>query len=79
MVAREIRTSVFVSRRKYGDISFLFCCWTCRYAYSEETGDEFDEEGISLTSSAVTVSGDLVSKRECQNGLGEALEEDKRE
>ncbi|GMN40645.1 hypothetical protein TIFTF001_009869 [Ficus carica] len=50
-----------------------------RYAYSEETGDEFDEEGISLTSSAVTVSGDMVSKRECQNGLGEALEEDKRE
>ncbi|PON60536.1 Lung seven transmembrane receptor-like [Parasponia andersonii] len=50
-----------------------------RYAYSEETGDEFDEEGISLTSSAVNASDDMVAKREFQIGPGEVLEEDKRE
>ncbi|XP_050213974.1 uncharacterized protein LOC126665272 [Mercurialis annua] len=44
-----------------------------RYAYSEEMGDEFDEEGISLTSSV-----DIATKLE-RKGLGEDLEEDKRE
>ncbi|KAL5550587.1 hypothetical protein UlMin_000763 [Ulmus minor] len=48
-----------------------------RYAYLE--GDEFDEEGISLTSSAMNVTGDFAAKREFPNGLGEDLEEDKRE
>ena len=51
----------------------------CRYAYSEETGDEFDEECISLTSSEMILGGDTADKREFQNGLGETLEEDKRE
>ena len=48
-----------------------------RYAYSEETGNELDEEGVSLTSGAINVS---VDKRDFQNVIGEALaEEDKRE
>ena len=56
----------------------LYWCGTCRYAYSEETGDEFDEEGISLTSSATNMSGVAV-KGDSHIGLGEDLEEDKRE
>lgn len=51
--------------------SILFCC--CRYAYLEETGEDFDEEGISLTSTV-----DIAAKLE-RKGLGEDLEEDKRE
>ncbi|XP_042514704.1 transmembrane protein 87B [Macadamia integrifolia] len=46
-----------------------------RYAYSEETGDGFDEEGISLVSSGVKTAGDV----DHVFGLGEDLEEDKRE
>ncbi|KAF8397106.1 hypothetical protein HHK36_016013 [Tetracentron sinense] len=60
-----------------------------RYAYSEETGDEFDE-GISLTGSGVMVAGDVATRLERKErktttasdhvfGLGEDLEEDKRE
>ncbi|BFG22997.1 hypothetical protein CerSpe_092710 [Prunus speciosa] len=62
------------------------------YAYSEETGDDFEEEGISLTGSGVKVAGgDLATKLERKErkassaaehhvfGLGEDLEEDKRE
>ncbi|KAJ4733156.1 Transmembrane protein 87A [Rhynchospora pubera] len=41
-----------------------------RYAYSEETGDDFDEEGVSLTG-----TGDIASKLE-KKGLG-TDEEDK--
>lgn len=59
----------------------------CRYAY--ETGDD-DEEGLSLTGAGVIVGGDLGSKVERKErkasiasdhvfGLGEDLEEDKRE
>lgn len=44
----------------------------CRYAYTEEMGDDFDEEGVSLTSSGIK-TGDMGTK------LGEDLEEDKRE
>ncbi|PRQ54475.1 putative Lung seven transmembrane receptor [Rosa chinensis] len=50
-----------------------------KYAYSEETGDDFDEEGVSLTSGALKVSGDTAAMREFNNGLAEVLEEDKRE
>lgn len=61
-----------------------------RYAYLEETGDEFDEEGISLTSSGMKASGDMAVKLEKKErkgssatdlvyGLAEDLEEDKRE
>lgn len=61
----------------------------CRYAYSEETGEDFDEEGISLTASVAKAKGELVSKLERKErktagpadhvfGLGEN-EEDKRE
>ncbi|KAL5741175.1 hypothetical protein ACOSP7_027907 [Xanthoceras sorbifolium] len=48
-----------------------------RYAYSE--GEDFDEEGVSLTSSVMT--GDMATKLERTNvyGLGEDVEEDKRE
>ncbi|KAL6139015.1 hypothetical protein ACLB2K_064293 [Fragaria x ananassa] len=50
-----------------------------RYAYSEETGDDFDEESIALTSGTLKVSGDTAAMREFNNGLAEDLEEDKRE
>ncbi|XP_043725104.1 transmembrane protein 87B isoform X2 [Telopea speciosissima] len=46
-----------------------------RYAYSEETGDGFDEEGISLVVSGVKTATDV----DHVFGLGEDLEEDKRE
>lgn len=57
-----------------------------RYAYSEEIGgDDFDEEGVSLTGSGAKV--DIVNKLERKErknadhafGLGDDLEEDKRE
>ena len=63
----------------------------CRYAYSEETGEDLEEEGISLTSSEVMVAGDLATIVERKErkvssavephvfGLGEDPEEDKRE
>ncbi|WCJ27852.1 Lung seven transmembrane receptor family protein [Euphorbia peplus] len=44
-----------------------------RYAYSEETSEDFEEEGILLTSSV-----DVATKLE-RKGLGEDVEEDKRE
>ncbi|KAK1286782.1 hypothetical protein QJS10_CPB20g00086 [Acorus calamus] len=61
-----------------------------RYAYSEDTGDDFDEEGVPLTGSSTKASGDMLSKLERKEkktisstdhvfGLGEDLEEDKRE
>ncbi|XP_072976484.1 uncharacterized protein [Typha angustifolia] len=58
-----------------------------RYAYSEDTGDDFDEEGVSLTGSAAKGIGDIVNKLERKErkaadhvfGLGDDLEEDKRE
>ncbi|KAJ4720241.1 Transmembrane protein like [Melia azedarach] len=62
-----------------------------RYSYSEETGDDLEDEGIPLTGSAVMVAGDLATKVERKErkgsnaaeahvfGLGEDLEEDKRE
>ncbi|CAL5364009.1 unnamed protein product [Camellia sinensis] len=59
-----------------------------RYAYSE--GDDLEEEGITLTGSGIKVAGDLSTKVERKErkvsiatdhvfGLGEDLEEDKRE
>lgn len=65
-------------------------CWTCRYAYLEETGDDFEEEGISLTTGGTKVGGDMGAKLERKErkassatdlvyGLGEDVEEDKRE
>lgn len=59
-----------------------------RYAYLEETGDDFDEEGISLTSSVAKISGDVAAKLERKErkvssatdlAFGEDIEEDKRE
>ncbi|KDO67539.1 hypothetical protein CISIN_1g045090mg [Citrus sinensis] len=61
-----------------------------RYAYSEETGDDLEEEGIPLTGGGVMVAGDLATKVDIKErkvssaiephvfGLGEDLEEDKR-
>lgn len=60
-----------------------------RYTYTEETGED-EEEGITLTSSAVKVTGDLTTILERKDrkasimadhvfGIGEELEEDKRE
>ncbi|KAH7677679.1 Transmembrane protein GPR107/GPR108-like protein [Dioscorea alata] len=58
-----------------------------RYAYSEDTTDDFDEEGVPLTGSSVKTTGDIMSKLERKErkttdhvfGLGDDLEEDKRE
>ncbi|PKA58599.1 hypothetical protein AXF42_Ash008886 [Apostasia shenzhenica] len=58
-----------------------------RYAYSVEAGDDFDEEGVSLTASGAKTTGDLGNKLERKErktsdhvyGLGDELEEDKRE
>ncbi|WOH08052.1 hypothetical protein DCAR_0727489 [Daucus carota subsp. sativus] len=58
-----------------------------RYAYSEETGDDFDEEAISLTS-GVKVTGEMTSKLERKDLKGSSstdhvmaldVEEDKQE
>ena len=60
----------------------------CRYAYSEETGDDLEEEGILLTGSTVILAGESATKLELKErkvsgadllGLVEDLEEDKRE
>lgn len=56
----------------------------------EETGDDLEEEGVSLTASGVKVAGDVAIKLERKErkvssaadhvyGLGEDPEEDKRE
>lgn len=37
---------------------------SCRYAYMEGTGDDLEEEGISLTTSEVKVAGDVATKLE---------------
>ncbi|KAE9615189.1 hypothetical protein Lal_00048387 [Lupinus albus] len=63
-----------------------------RYAYSEETGDEFDEEVVKLGGSGIKVSGDMSIMLERKDrkasvaadhhafgGHGEDKEEDKRE
>ncbi|EOY20068.1 Lung seven transmembrane receptor family protein isoform 2 [Theobroma cacao] len=59
-----------------------------RYAYSEETGDDLEEEGISLTGTSVILAGESATKPERKErkvstadlfGLVEELEEDKRE
>lgn len=76
-------------------LSVICVLWTpshnpMRYAYSEETGDDFDNEALSLTASGVKGIGDVASKVERKErkvsitgdhvfGLGEDLEEDKRE
>lgn len=41
-------------------------------------GEEFDEEGISLTGSGTKLTGDT-ERKDHVYGLGEDLEEDKRE
>lgn len=59
----------------------------CRYSYSEENGEDLDEEGIALTGSGVKVAGDSATMKERKVsiatdhvfGVGEVLEEDKRE
>ncbi|XP_028776697.1 transmembrane protein 87B-like isoform X1 [Neltuma alba] len=59
-----------------------------RYAYLEGTGDDFDEEGISLTSGVMKMSGDVAAKLDRKERKGssatdltyvEDIEEDKRE
>lgn len=59
-----------------------------RYAYFEETGDDLEEEGISLTTSSVILAGESATKLERKErkvssadlfGLVEEREEDKRE
>ncbi|XP_061369495.1 uncharacterized protein LOC133312342 [Gastrolobium bilobum] len=59
-----------------------------RYAYLEETGDDFDEEGISLTSSVAKINADVAAKLDRKErksssatdlAFGEDVEEDKRE
>lgn len=45
------------------DLTLFFCDLLAvyRFAYSEETGDEADEEGLSLVGSAVKGTGDIVN------------------
>ncbi|KAJ4977825.1 hypothetical protein NE237_008605 [Protea cynaroides] len=78
----------------YGLLVVICILWApshnpTRYAYSEETGDDF-EEGITLVSSGVKTAADVATKLERKDrkvssaadhvfGLGEDLEEDKRE
>nr|XP_010921164.1 transmembrane protein 87B isoform X2 [Elaeis guineensis]XP_010921165.1 transmembrane protein 87B isoform X2 [Elaeis guineensis] len=52
-----------------------------RYAYSEDIGDDFEEEGVSLTGSGAKGIGDMVNRKTADHvfGLGDDLEEDKRE
>lgn len=69
---------MFSQEKKTDCISILIS----RYAYSEETGDDFDEEGISLTSGVMKMSGDVtVRKASSTTDLAyvEDIEEDKRE
>ncbi|URE23061.1 lung seven transmembrane domain containing protein [Musa troglodytarum] len=57
------------------------------YAYSEDTNDDFDDEGVSLTGSGARGIGDNLSKLERKErknmdhvfGIGNDVEEDKRE
>lgn len=55
-----------------------------RYAYSEETGEDIDEEGVPLTSTGLNVTGDLAKERKASIptdhvfGCGDDVEEDKR-
>lgn len=56
-----------------------------RYAFSEDTGYDSDEEHIALTSSGYKLAGDLPTRKLSAVaehrvfGLGEDIEEDKRE
>lgn len=66
----------------------------CRYSYSEETGDDFDEEAVAIVGSGVKVPGEMSTRLERKDrkasstslatdhhvfGVIEDLEEDKRE
>lgn len=66
----------------------------CRYSYSEETGDDFDDEAVTAVGSGVKVSGEMATMLERKDrkasltslvdhhhvfGVIEDLEEDKRE
>lgn len=70
--------------------SNLFPVWHCRYAYGGDTGDDYDEEAISLTTGVKVEGGEvsMVVERKEKKGLGstdhligltEDLAEDKRE
>ncbi|KAJ4870600.1 Lung seven transmembrane receptor family protein [Raphanus sativus] len=67
----------------YGLLAVICILWApsnnpTRYSYLAETGDEFEEEGISLTSGGVKITGD-VERNELLYGLADEVEEDKRE
>ncbi|KAJ0254666.1 Lung seven transmembrane receptor family protein [Hirschfeldia incana] len=67
----------------YGLLAVICILWApsnnpTRYSYLAETGDEFEEEGISLTGGGVKITGD-VERNELLYGLGDEVEEDKRE
>ncbi|ESQ29266.1 hypothetical protein EUTSA_v10023415mg [Eutrema salsugineum] len=49
-----------------------------RYSYLAETGDEFEEEGVSLTGTGIKSTGD-VERNDLLYGLADEVEEDKRE
>lgn len=73
----------------------MFNVGSCRYAYSEETGDDFDEEAITLVGGGVKISGEMgtiLERKERKASVtslatdhhvfglvGEDKEEDKRE
>lgn len=64
--------------------------WGCRYAYAGDTGEEYDEEAISLTSGVKVDGGEvgmMMERKEKKGsastdhliGLTEDVAEDKRE
>ncbi|KAG7658105.1 Lung seven transmembrane receptor-like [Arabidopsis suecica] len=67
----------------YGLLAIICILWApsnnpTRYSYLAETGDEFEEEGISLTGSGIKSTED-VERNELLFGLPDDVEEGKRE
>ncbi|CAA7029780.1 unnamed protein product [Microthlaspi erraticum] len=67
----------------YGLLVVICLLWApsnnpTRYSYLAETGDDFEEEGISLTGSGNKSTNDI-ERNELMYGLADDVEEDKRE
>ncbi|CAH2047922.1 unnamed protein product [Thlaspi arvense] len=67
----------------YGLLAVICILWApsnnpTRYSYLAETGDDFEEEGVSLTGSGIKSTSDI-ERNELIYGLADDIEEDKRE
>uniref|UniRef100_A0A1J3FLH4 Transmembrane protein 87A n=2 Tax=Noccaea caerulescens TaxID=107243 RepID=A0A1J3FLH4_NOCCA len=74
---------VFWNLLSYGLLTVICLLWApsnnpTRYSYLAETGDDFEEEGISLTGSGIKSTSDI-ERNELLYGLADGVEEDKRE